>query len=96
MNGRSGCLVWPGITPDLQLGLPFVRQDSRFKLRSSDSYAGILGQEFICQFFGAVRGGASLTADLSDALNVARVIAAAAASSWHGRHEPVRSQMRTS
>ena len=81
MNGRSGRLVWPGITPDCQLELPFVRQISRFKLRSSDSYAGALGHGFIRQFFGAVRRGASLTGDLSDALNVARVIAAAEASS---------------
>jgi len=90
LNGRSGRLVWPGIAPRLQLELPSVCQTRRFELRSSKSYAGILGYEFVRQFVRAIRGRASLPADLSDALKVARIIEAAVASSQRGRHETVR------
>lgn len=90
LNGRQGRLVWPGLAPLLQVELPSVRRTQRFRIRPSTSYSGILGHRFVRQFIHAIRGQAVLPADLTDALKVARIVTAAAASARLGRHERVR------
>jgi predicted dehydrogenase len=93
VNGRTGRLFWStdGRPDSLYVetehpdwaGAP--RRTFEYELADSDSYLGVVGEEFVRSFIAAAQDGRPAPASGSDALQVARVIDAAYQSSRTGR-----------
>ena len=81
-NGRAGRIVWPDLSPRLQVecaapaGQSPVREET-FLLPASTSYGGSSGENFFRAFFLAMQGKGSPPATLDDAARTARIIEAA-------------------
>ena len=89
-NGRTGRIVWPDLTPRLQIEAPTApgqspTREQIFTLPASTSYGGAGGEDFFRQFFVALQGRSAAPTTLADALRTARVIEAAEESSRTGR-----------
>lgn len=93
-NGRTGRVVWPDLTPRLQIeaapapGQSPAREQS-FELPASTSYGGASGEGFFRQFLAAMQGRGTPPTTLADAVRTARIIEAAEESSRTGRFVPV-------
>lgn len=98
LNGRAGRVVWRGVTKQALLvetpprGGRFARRTRRFRQRTTDSYGGATGEDFVRQFIRALRGEAELPATLSDAWRTVLVIEAAQRSARSGRAERVNAR----
>lgn len=79
-NGTQGRVVWPSLDARLQTELPSGKEEKRFTLEESDSYAGVLGERFFRDFFQAVEKGTEPPTALADAYRVSKLIEAAEAS----------------
>jgi predicted dehydrogenase len=85
-NGRNGRIVWPDLTPRLQIETaPAPNQsparEQIFDLPASTSYGGRSGEDFFRQFFAAMHGRSAPPTTLADAVRTARLIEAAEESS---------------
>ncbi len=94
-NGRTGRLVWPGISPAVEMDLPAGRLARRFRLRPTDSYGGASGEAFVRQYVAAIHHGAEPPASLADAVRTARIIEAAEFSSRTHRMVRVAATAKT-
>jgi len=89
--GREGRLRWSGETPRLQIesaGAAWADAPLRtieYEVAETPAYGGVYGEAFVRDFIAACQVGGRLPADGLDALQVARVIAAAYESSASGR-----------
>ena len=93
VNGRLGRLYWssPGAPTELYAerthpawrGAP--QRHSRFELASSPAYLGVYGEQFVQAFIQATEGQGVVPASGEDALQVARLVDAAYASSQSGQ-----------
>jgi predicted dehydrogenase len=93
INGRLGRLFWsaPGAPSEFYVesahpawaGAP--QRTFRFSLASSPAYLGVYGEQFVREFILAVKGEGALPASGEDALQVARIVDAAYASSESGQ-----------
>lgn len=89
-NGREGRIVWPDLTPRLQIesrpppGASPAR-DEVFTLPASTSYGGVAGEVFFRRFFAALEGRGTPPTTLADAVRTARIVDAAEQSTREGR-----------
>lgn len=93
VNGRLGRLYWsaPGAPSELYAesahpawaGAP--QRTLNFSLASSPAYLGVYGEQFVRQFVQAVMGQGEVPAAGEDAVQIARIVDAAYASSESGR-----------
>ncbi len=89
-NGREGRIVWPDLTPRLQIesrapaGASPAR-DEVFAMPPSTSYGGMVGDLFFRRFFAAMGGAGRPPTTLADAVRTARLIEAAEQSAREGR-----------
>jgi aryl-alcohol dehydrogenase-like predicted oxidoreductase len=89
-NGREGRIVWPDLTPRLQIesrppaGASPAR-DEVFAMPASTSYGGMVGDLFFRRFFAALRGAGAPPTTLADAVRTARLVEAAEQSAREGR-----------
>jgi predicted dehydrogenase len=92
VNGRTGRLFWssPGAPTEFYVesahptwaGAP--QRTFRYNLAPSPAYLGVYGEHFVQEFVHAIHGEGALPASGEDALQIARIVDAAYASSESG------------
>lgn len=93
INGRLGRLYWSSNGAPSELYAESVhpawagapQRQLRFELAPSPAYLGVYGEQFVREFVQAVQGQGAVPASGDDALQVARIVDAAYASSASGQ-----------